>query len=186
MLAPKTKEEIATLVRSGFYERERLQEIVCEEMYAPGELDTTEVERAIDDALTALAAEKADWPAVTDCDLLDQAFIALQERGIIALQNAGSTQSDGYSDVRETYDSSPDARRIWGYCFYHGQDLDRAVQGGGLFLAFGPIDPKDEESRGAEVGNAIRDELVRVGLRVQWNGTFSERILIPDIVWQKW
>jgi len=53
-------------------------------------------------------------------------------------------------------------------------------------LAFGPIDPNDEETRGAEVGQMIQEELERVGLRVQWNGTFSQRILLPDITWQRW
>jgi hypothetical protein len=186
MLSPETKEEITMLVRAGVYDRETLQSIFCEEMYAPGELDPGEVSHAIDTALMDLAAEKENWPAVTDCDLLDQAFEALNERGIVALQNAGNTQSDGYEDVRQAYKESADPERILGYCFYHGQDLERAVRGGGLFLAFGPIDPKDEEARGAEIGGIIKRELERVGFHVKWNGTFSERIHLPKIVWQRW
>jgi hypothetical protein len=186
MLSWETKEEITTLVRCGFYDRERLQEIFCEEMYAPGELDTEEVARAIDAALANLDAEKTTWPAVTDCDLLDQAFTAINERGIIALQNAGNTQSDGYSDVKDAYKDAPDQERITGYCFYHGQDLERAVRGGGLYLVFGPMNPKDEETKGSVVGRAIQEELERVGLEAEWDGTFSKRIYLPKIVWQRW
>src|SRR5438105_12166311 len=108
MLSRETKEDIDTLVRSGFYNKERLQEILWEELYAPGELDPAEVADAIEEALERLATDKAKWPAVTDCDLLDQVFGALDERGIIALQNAGNTQSDGYSDIKEAYEESED------------------------------------------------------------------------------
>ena len=51
-----------------------------------------------------MLATVTTWPAVTDCDRLDQAFAALNARGIIALQNAGYTQSDGYGDISQSYD----------------------------------------------------------------------------------
>ena len=187
MLSSETKEEITALVRCGFYDRERLQEIFCEEMYAPGELDTEEVARAIDAALANLDAEKATWPAVTDCDLLDQAFAAINDRGIIALQNAGYTQSDGYSDVRDAYKDAPDQERITGYCFYHGQDLERARFGAAACTSpSGQWIPKDEETKGPVVGRAIQEELERAGFEVEWDGTFSKRICLPKIVWQRW
>jgi len=37
-LSPETLREIDGLVRGGFEERARIIEILCEEMYAPGEL----------------------------------------------------------------------------------------------------------------------------------------------------
>jgi hypothetical protein len=155
-------------------------------MYEPGTLDADDVASAIDAAFSDLAAEKATWPAVTDCDLLDQAFSALGEGGIIALQNAGNEQSDGLSEVRPVYEDSAERAKIRGYCFYHGQVLERAVRGGGLFLSFGPIDPKEEQRRGAEIGRVIQEELERVGFEVTWKGTFSDRICLPKIVWQRW
>ena len=65
-----------------------------------GELDTHDVSAAIDVEIARWEAEKQTWPTVTDCDRLDAAFAALNERGVIALQNAGYTQSDGYDDFR--------------------------------------------------------------------------------------
>src|SRR4051794_32529957 len=94
-LSQATLREIRAQVRGGFEDRGRILEIFCEEMYAPGELDPAEVEAAIDDARAAYEAEKAGWPEVTDCDRLDAVFASLKRRGIIALQNAGYTQSDG-------------------------------------------------------------------------------------------
>lgn len=177
--------EIQTLVHGGFEKRDRIIEIVCEELYEPGDLDSIEVESAVDDALIALEKAQADWPAITDCDKLDHAFSALEKLGIIALQNAGNTQSDGYEDVQAACADRKATSSIGGYCFYHGQDLDRAVNGGGLYLAFGPIDPEKEESEGPGVGATVVAELARAGLATQWDGSFNKRILVPAIDWKR-
>jgi hypothetical protein len=178
-------DEIDVLVRSGFWDRERLIEIICEELYAPGGLDPNAVEIEIDKQIATWEAAKETWPDVTDCDRLDTAFAALNERGVIALQNAGMTQSDGHSDFRQAYDDHHNKSSIVGYCFYHGQDLERAVRGGGLYFAFGPVDPKEEETTGVEIGNMVREELERVGFAVEWDGTFANRIRVPRILWQR-
>lgn len=185
MLGAVVLHEISTLVQSGFYNKDRIMVIFLEEMYAPGELDEAQVASAIDDAMEKWNHEKQQWPAVTDCDRLDKAFEAINRRGIIGLQNAGHTQSDGYDDFRMTLDKHPKKAEVIGYCFYHGQDLSRAVDGGGLYLAFGPTDPAAEEKQGPMVGNIVREELERTGLKVNWDGTFANRMLIPGIVWQK-
>jgi len=184
-LSPETLREIDGLVRGGFDDRARIIELLREEMYAPGELDEAEVVAAVDAAFASLARDKASWPAVTDCDRLDQAFAALNALGIIALQNAGYTQSDGYDDVRQSYDERADRDTVIGYCFYHGQDLERAVQGEGLYLAFGPMDAKKEETEGPRIGAVIVEELTRAGFAVKWSGTFGQRICIPAIDWKR-
>src|SRR5712672_4250226 len=180
-LNPETLREIDGLVRGGFEERARIIEILCEEMYEPGELDEAEVIAAVDAAFTALAQHKMTWPAITDCDKLDRVFAALNTRGIIALQNAGYTQSDGYDDVREIYNPRSDRDKMVGYCFYHGQDLERAVNGEGLYLALGPMDAQNEETAGPRVGAMIVAELERMGFSAQWDGTFNQRIYVPAI-----
>jgi len=183
-LSSDTLREITAQVRSGFKERERIIEIFCEEMYAPGELEPTEVEAAVDAAIGAHESEKATWPSVTDCDQLDEVFAALNRRGVVALQNAGYTQSDGYDDCVQAYEALGNKHRVVGYCFYQGQDLERAVEGGGLYLAFGPIDPKDEEKKGPAVGKIVVEELERAGFKANWDGTFKTRICIPIFDWK--
>src|SRR5262245_39055166 len=150
-LTPDTLSMMRSFVRRGFETREQIVEAFCEEIYEPGELDEAEVAVAVDAALATLEKEKASWPKITDCDKLDQAFAALEVRGVIALQNAGLTHSDGYTEIREVYDSRPDRDRILGYCFYHGQALEFAVQGRGLYLGFGPINPEKEQTEGPRV-----------------------------------
>ncbi|UGQ13146.1 hypothetical protein LO772_05880 [Yinghuangia sp. ASG 101] len=112
-------------------------------------------------------AAEADWDDVTTNDALDRAFAELRGLGIVALQNAGLTQSDGWSaaeedagiladeldeldelDENEDFDDDEDFGedddaeespwgRVRGAVFYHGQDLARAVRGDGLYLTFG-------------------------------------------------
>jgi len=184
-LSPKTLREIQTYVRGGFAGRDRIIEIFCEEMYEPGELNESEVIVSVDAAITNLAKERSTWPTITDCERLDHVFDALNKRGIIAIQNAGYTQSDGYDDVMEARARHPNPDGLVGYCFYHGQDLERAVNGLGLFLAFGPIEAKNEQSDGPRVGFAIVEELAQAGFDTEWDGTFSERIRIPKIDWKR-
>lgn len=185
MLPQEKIDEIAALVVTGFYDDEEILEIFCEERYEPGELDPNAVAHVIGLAFEAWEADKATWPEVTDCDRLDAVFDALNARGVIALQNAGCTQSDGYGDVCEVFASHSNKASVQGYCFYHGQDLEHAVTVGGLYLAFGPIDPQREKSEGPRIGQIVRDELEHAGLAVEWNGRFGTRLLIPNFDWKR-
>jgi hypothetical protein len=184
-LSPDTLHKIEGFVRGGFEKRDRIIEIICQEMYAPGELDEAEVTAAVDAAFASLASDQTTWPATTDCDRLDGVFAALNTRGIIALQNAGLTMSDGYTDIVEIHAERSDRNMIIGYCFYHGQDLEGAVQGQGLYLAFGPIDAQKEQAEGPRIGAMIVEELTRAGFAVTWNGTLAQRIFVPAIDWKR-
>jgi hypothetical protein len=125
---------------------------------------------------------EATWPAVTDCNRLDAAFDALNGIGIIALHNAGYTISDGISDVSEVLAES-DRDKVKGYCFYHEQDLERAVDGHGLWLAYGDI--ADTAAGKRAIGELVKAELERRGFVVEWDGDEEKRIDLPRIVWQR-
>jgi hypothetical protein len=43
--------------------------------------------RLTSDAVEAQLAAQREWPAVTDCDLLDRAFTELERAGIVCRQN---------------------------------------------------------------------------------------------------
>ena len=51
------------------------------------------VRTAIDEAFARKAEEMKSWPAVTDCERLRNAFDVLDQQGIVALENAGLTQT---------------------------------------------------------------------------------------------
>lgn len=176
---------IRTFVRAGFETEPRIVEILCEEAYEPGELDRREVEEAVAEEIARVRREQQTWPPTTDSDRLSRAFEGIRRGGVIALENAGYTQSEGFEDIQQAYSASRNPDAVVGYCFYHGQDLERAVAGGGLYLAFGPMDADREETEGPRVGRLIVEELARNGLTAEWNGTFKQRIRNPRLDWKK-
>jgi hypothetical protein len=127
-----------------------------------------------------LDAEKS-WPPVTDLDRLDTVYQVLKANGILCLHNAGYTMSDGHEDSSEALSAYPKAK-FYGYCFYHGQDLERAVSGGGLLLAYDHVNGDVPEK--IEVAQTIQQELEKAGFTVVWDGTTNQRINIPKFVWR--
>ncbi|WP_050028164.1 hypothetical protein [Verrucomicrobium sp. BvORR034] len=177
-------ERIRHYVWTGFYQPEEIAEILCNDCFEPDTLDENWVLEQISSEIDRKLAEENSWKTPTDCDRLDQAFAELEKRNIIALQNAGYTQSDGIDDITEVWhDAGRGDSPIIGYCFYHGQDLERAIDGHGLMLTFGDILGTDD--RGLEVGRTIKEVMEQHGFRTEWNGTIQQRINIPDIRWQK-
>lgn len=130
-------------------------------------------------------AAEARWPEDTDCDRLDRAFAALHEQGICAVQWAGDTLDEGLESVGDTInaDGGPQ-HRYTGYCFFHSQDMDHALDGEGLMLAFGPVDA-ETEADAVRIGRRVCEALRREGLRTEWNGTVERRIAVPGLRWQR-
>jgi hypothetical protein len=177
--------EIDLHVKSGVESPEDILYAFMEELYAPGELDPGLLRQAILEADMRRADDMKQWPDVTDVGRLDQAFSGIARRGVIAKHDAGFTQSDGYDDFLSARERHPNPKAVIGYCFYTRQDLQGAIRGRGLYLAFGPSDPKDEATVGVEVGRIIVEEVRNAGLRVEWDGSFEQRMRLPGFDWKK-
>ena len=171
---------IQTWVWSGFYDEDLVVEMLNDIL--EDDVDINVMHEHISSEFARKAAAEKTWPRETDNDRLDNAFIALDAAGICTVQNAGYTMSDGYSDVGEAVaDRGP--KKYHGYCFYHGQDLERAVEGNGLMLAFGDL--KDDSAKGITVGNAVCAALKTAGFATEWDGTIDNRINIPRFNWKR-
>jgi hypothetical protein len=173
-------ESINIWVWSGFYNPDRVQEMIDDILEDDANEDL--VRAAVNLEFKAKEAAEATWPSQTDCDRLDAAFEALSANGIIALQNAGFTMSDGRDDVGDVL-STRVRSEIKGYCFYHGQDVERAVHGDGLWLAFGDRDADPHQK--TEIGKRIRSILESYGFEVEWNGDPETRLCIPRLDWKR-
>ena len=99
--------EMRSLIRSGFYSKSALIDMFSDEICESCGLTPEDVIAVIDEDIQTIDAEKETWPAVTDCDRLEAAFAALNSRGLVSLENAGYTQSDGYSDVCDLHHEHP-------------------------------------------------------------------------------
>ncbi len=137
-----------------------------------------EVLRPITEALTreAVAAhvlDQATWPALTDCDRLDDGFAALNDSGIVCRQNFSCCTNCGISEIKyETAAEREEGRNVRGYAFYHMQDTERAMAGGRLYVHFDAVE--ESEEAGVGIGKEIYDALERHGLAASWNGQLSE------------
>lgn len=127
-------------------------------------------------------AEEATWSMETDGDRLDRAFSLMWGKKIIAVQNAGYTMSDGRTVVAEEHESLPESH-MKGFCFYHGQDLERGVEEGMLYLAFGALEGGPEDH--VAIGRIVRDTLVEHGFTCEWNEKVKKRILVKGIDWKR-
>ncbi len=173
-------DSIHAWVWSGFYSPEEVDQMIDDILEADAH------EQMLRAAVTPEFAKKLQaeptWPAVTDCDRLNIVFAALDSRGILCLQNAGYTMSDGHDEANEQLSKQPSGR-YFGYCFYHGQDLERAVKGGGLMLAYDHVNGDVPDK--IKVGSAVKEELERNGFVLDWNGTSENRINIPKFDWKR-
>lgn len=167
-------------VWSGFYTLSDVLSVI--EDSDESEIDPEELAEFVRSEFQAKRAAEATWPAVTDCTRLDEVFDSLNSSGIIALQNAGYTMSDGISDVSEEL-ANRDAAEVRGYCFYHEQDVGRAVDGYGLSIAYGDV--ADTENGKREIGQLVKAELERRDFIVTWDGNPDTRLDLPKIVWRR-
>jgi hypothetical protein len=176
-------EYVRSYVRFGFYRPAEVERIVGEDVFA-GAIPRERLRELVQAEVARLKTEQASWPAVTDCDRLDQAFAALEAEGILAVHDAGAEPSDGISEVSERYrEAGGAASRIVGYCFYHRQDMEYALKHGELSLAFGDI--KGDNRKGVEIGQRVGAALAAAGLRVAWSGSIDEELDIPGFRWQR-
>jgi hypothetical protein len=176
---------LSVAVRSGFGTAsevlEQVEQLVEDEL---GESDpdlVAELEAEARRLLAAQDAEERTWTAPSINDAIERAFAELNQNGIVALENAGYTQSDGWSDANEAADERDPPPR--GAVFYHGQDLERGVEGDGLYLTFGAYDDTDQTS--LAVAREVCATLARHGVETAWDGSLKQRIAIPPFPWRK-
>lgn len=173
-------ESIRYWVWSGFHDRDDVREMI--EDVVEDDTDPDVVEAMIEPAFEKKREAEVHWPTTTACDRLDNVFKHLHEDGICALSYTGYEMSDGHADVTEAVAGAPEGH-YHGYCFYHGQDVERAIDGHGLMIAFGELD--NDPDLGLEVGHRVVDALRDAGLTVTWDETMESRIDLPAFGWQR-
>jgi hypothetical protein len=124
-------------------------------------------------------AEERTWKGVSTNDRIDAAFEDLTRAGVFSAQNFTCCSSCGHGEAAGIMGET----RARGYVFYHQQDTERGVEGGGLMLAYGA---HEGESPAIEaIGREICDMLERYGIPHRWNGSGDTRIEISPFEWRK-
>jgi len=127
-------------------------------------------------------AEKS-WPEFTDCDRLEVAFDKLNEKGVIAIHNAGWDKSEGFQNCLEAYREAGSPQELFGICYYTSQDIESAIEGAGIYIGYSSTRPEDEETDAVKAAELIVSEFQSIGLQVEWGGDASSRIKV-EMQWQ--
>ena len=172
-------------VWSGLYNAEEVFGIVDEDVFGSDMENNGWLHRAIRREFGRKRTAEREWPEVTDCDRLDRAFETMRGLEILARHRCGLTQQDGLEVVESLHEeASGEDLSLAGYCFYTLQDMEGAMWGErGLWLAFGSFSKTNED--GERIGGWIRDEFMRSGFEVSWDGTINSRILLAGFRWRR-
>jgi hypothetical protein len=189
-MKPELRQEAYQLleegIRFGFENQDELFESIRDVFYDEEDFDDEWLRQAIDDRYIRYQKEAAKWEKPTAFDKLAIAFDQLAKERIVALHKAGHTKSDGVEDCMEVVNTLAEQQiAMKGYCYYHSQDLARAVDPEikSLFLGFDSVERNDDAA--IVVANTIIDILQRNGFEISWPGTVEQRIEIPNIDWKK-
>lgn len=119
--------------------------------------------------LKAAKLSAAEWRAAKRH--IGEIFAGLSQSGLVALQNAGTTQEDGFDDCAEEFRARGGVGAgLRGFCFYTSQDLSRAKRTSQLSLAFWGA-PDGAAEAMSKVGQEVVEPFRRRGFLVVWNGS---------------
>ena len=179
------RESIRCDVATGFYDEDAILTHAVdafEEEFEPATL-RREAQRLLREALAEHKQAQRGWPARTDCDRLDDAFAALEAKGVISRQHFTCCGTCGSTEIWDEIDAVHKAGRpTRGYAFYHVQDTERAAEGGGLYLNYGACDEGEEAA--LAVAKDIVTHLEAHGLRTEWDGSWDQRIAV-SLEWKR-
>lgn len=179
-------QQIRLLAAAGFDTREEIREAAEYFVASPAELpapDRAWIAEEVGRAVADKRAMESGWPAATDFDRLDAVFDTLNDRGVIALHRAGTTQHEGQEEIAEAWRARSDPGRVVGYVFYHGQDVERVIETGELWLSYGAVEGSPETPQG--VAAIVVAALARVGFNVAAPPNVDTRICIKGLAWRK-
>ncbi len=173
------REHCRLLVRTGFESRDDIVRTAREILDDEGveNIRERDVLDLVDREIQNLTGEQSTWPETTDFDRLKAAFDSLRRNGIWARHHYSCCGTCGNLESMidlEYLSQSGKAHR--GYAFYHVQDTESAVMGGGLYLSYGDYASTDEGS--VAVGHEIVDAIRKQGLETDWDGTIQNRIYV--------
>lgn len=174
-------------IKSGF---ESLEDIISDALEAVDnegwekEISEEWIRETFTHAYEKHEQKSKTWQRPTDTDKLHAAFDHLCRNRIVALHNAGYTQSDAIFDVQDVWqDLEDEGIKPIGYCYYHGQDLERVIETGELNIGFyGEKENNDKEA--IIIGNKVVETLKAQGFEINWDGSASKRIAIDNFNWQ--
>jgi len=178
-------EQLEKDIQFGFEGVDDLFENISELFYDEDDFDDEWLMTEIKERFAGHQADSVNWQKPTDFDRLLRSFDMLNAQKIVALHKAGYTRQDAEGDCAEIID---ELRAMGispiGYCYYHTQDLERAIgEEKMLLIGYDSVDGDDDMA--IKIAQRIVEVLKQNGFKVKWDGSLETRIEIQDINWKK-
>lgn len=182
-------------VVEGFEDRGTMIEVVAEAFNGEGTIEHRRrlALSVVEAAGLKAAVERAKWPAETDCDRLDRAFVALSKAGLLAFQHYWCCDACAAEAIMGDYAQRLEGGELAkprGFVFYHAEETERATTEGILYLSYGSdLDLEDGASDGREgpaleiAAEAVK-ALAKAGLSVSWDGEYESQIEV-ELDWKR-
>lgn len=115
---------------------------------------------------------------------LEDAFVALAKKDIVAIHNCGYDIEEGVVDAFELNVHLLNNKfKAEGFCFYTFEDVEEAIEEDKLKITFG--DFENNEKKALEIGNVVADALNSEGFSIVWDGTINNQIELNPFSWDK-
>ncbi|WP_299890231.1 hypothetical protein [uncultured Lacinutrix sp.] len=169
----------------GFESKDDLFESISELFYNEDDFDNDWFKTEIEKRFSSHLKSSENWKKPTDFERLVKVFDQLNKEKIVSLHKAGHTRQDSEEDCREIIEElEAIGIKAKGYCYYHSQDLERAIEDNGM-LFIGYDSNEQNDGIAFEIANRIIELLKENGFKTEWNGSLDTRIEIKSIVWKK-
>lgn len=160
-----------TLTKSGFFDKEEMLEIL-EEQFIDEDINLDNLEIELIDSSNSNFSK------------LEETFIKLSKKGIIAIHNCGYDIEEGVNDAFELLvhikNNNLDSQ---GFCFYTFEDIEEAIYEDKLRITFG--DFENNQTKALEIGKIIKNTLESADFNIIWNESVDEQIIIEPFKWDK-
>ena len=157
-------EQIDLDIKFGFEDEPRLFDSIRDMFYEEEDFDEHWLQQVISQKFKQHQFDSISWKHPTDFERLAKIFDDLiSNEKIVCLHNAGYTKSDGEGDCLQTIDRLSELGiKATGYCYYHSQDLGRAVDPEirNLYLRFDS--PTRNDSEALIVAKKVVDKLKKI------------------------
>lgn len=182
----EASEQLELDIQFGFENKDELFENIREMFYDEDDFDEDWLRQTIAEKYNQHQKDSLTWTRPNDFDRLAKTFDQLIQQKIVCLHNAGYTKQDGEGDCRETIERLNELGiKAIGFCYYHSQDLARAIDKDTRNLYVGFDSATQDDNEAVQVANKIVSALKENGFEVSWAGTVDQRIEIKNINWQK-
>lgn len=162
ILLAEARELIGWRVADGFLSREEIVAVALQSADGRESLKA-ELEKVVDEELSAHRKREAEWRFLTDADRLSRAFKALEKHGVIARERFADCRKCGVADMKLLREDLLErGQRADGYVFFTDQDADGLSESGELVLEYGSF--RDDAEASQKVGGRVEQVLKSEGL----------------------